>query len=85
MNNYIHINIAVDLKLAPGKKRVHVANDSSSDEGSPNKLENAACPQSLSVKDKEELLIAIKKQEPEYDTMVTFQFLKKQVIFINLL
>lgn len=62
---------AVELQPVPGKRRIHVANDSSSDEAnSPTKAPEAKYQQLLSVKDREELLVAVKKQEPEYDTMV---------------
>lgn len=65
----------MDLKLVPGKKRIHIANDSSSDEGSPNKTKNPEYQPLLSVKDKEDLLISVKEQEPDYDTMVYLFFI----------
>lgn len=64
----------MQLQPVPGKRRIHVANDSSSDESnSPEKTQSASkYQQLLSVKDREELLIAVKKQEPDYDTMVQY-------------
>lgn len=52
------------FKLAPNRKRIHTAVDSSGDEeSSPNKTE-------LTVKEKETRLIAVKQALPQCDTMV---------------
>lgn len=51
------------LKLAPNRKRVHTAVDSSGDEETSAKTE-------LTVKEKEIRLIAVKKALPQCDTMV---------------
>lgn len=51
------------LQLAPNRKRIHTAVDSSGDEETSEKTE-------LTVKEKEGRLIAVKKALPECDTMV---------------
>lgn len=56
------------FKLAPNRKRIHTAVDSSGDEEPPVKGE-------LTVKEKEQRLIAVKKAMPQCDTMVTFRTL----------
>lgn len=52
------------FKLAPNRKRVHTAVDSSGDEESSVKTE-------LTVKEKEKRLIAVKQALPQCDAMVS--------------
>lgn len=58
----------VDSKLAPGRKRIQAPVDSSSDEGQSPKKANPSEP--LTVKEKEDRLIAIRAAAPDYETMV---------------
>lgn len=53
------------FKLAPNRKRVHTAVDSSGDDEPSAKVE-------FSIKDKEGRLIAVKQALPDCDTMVNF-------------
>lgn len=56
------------FKLAPNRKRIHTAVDSSGDEESSVKTE-------LTVKEKEGRLIAVKQALPQCDTMVRSKFM----------
>jgi len=62
------IVIDASLQRVPGRKRIQVMNDSESESDhpkTPKKFE-------LSIKDKEDRLIASKRLFPDHDTMVTF-------------
>lgn len=58
--------------MAPGRKRILNAFDSSSDDAaSPQQPATKRKPEPLTVKEKEMQLITLKKMEPDFDTMVT--------------